>query len=76
MNGVESEATKVIKEVTQLAKDEEKSTPEPSAGEGSDTKDASEDEFEESSGALGANNETPAKSTRSKTKSDKTGKKK
>jgi hypothetical protein len=75
MNGEESEATKAINEVTKLAKQDEKSTPEPTADEGGDIKEASEDESEDSGGA-GANDETPAKSTRSKTKTDKKGKKK
>jgi hypothetical protein len=75
MNGVESETAKVIKEVNQLAENPassptESRTPDPVV------KDESGNESEEVSGDAGAADEaTPAKSTRSKTKSGTKGKK-
>jgi hypothetical protein len=81
MNGEESEATKVIKEVTKLAEKEPDPTSEPLTKEENDIGDvaeADEDESGHSSSGVGADDDdgTPAKSTRSKTKGGKKGRKK
>jgi hypothetical protein len=75
MNGIESETTKVIKEVKKLA---EKPAAAPTEDETADlaVKEESEDESgNSSSGAAAADEGTPARSTRSRTKSGKKGKK-
>jgi hypothetical protein len=78
MNGVESETAKVMSEVNKLAKkpaspSTEDTTPDPTIKEEAIDDDDDDDEEDSSNGAGATSEETPAKSTRSKTKSGKKG---